>query len=96
MKNLDGLAVAVVDALARTVDGPKVGGRFDALEQRLAALEQKPSVKFCGVWDRDKAYRSGDAVVHSGGLWIARGEPTGPPNQDYVGWTLAVKSRSVR
>jgi hypothetical protein len=96
MKNLDGFADVVVDALARTVDGPKIAGRFAVLEQRLAALEQKPSVKFCGVWDRDRAYQSGDAVVHSGGLWVCRAATTGPPNQDFVGWTLAVKSRSIR
>ena len=39
-------------------------GRFETLEARLAALEKKPSVKFCGAFERGKAYVAGDACVH--------------------------------
>jgi hypothetical protein len=66
-----------------------------ALEARVALLEQKPHVKFCGVFESGKSYQPGDACTHSGGLWICRAATTGQPNQDFHGWTLAVKSRSV-
>jgi hypothetical protein len=66
-----------------------------ALEARVALLEQKPSVNFRGVFEPGKSYQPGDACTHSGGLWICRAETTGQPNQDFHGWTLAVKSRSI-
>lgn len=66
-----------------------------ALESRITALERKPHVKFCGVHEAGRSYEPGDAVTHGGGLWICRVETTGKPNQDFVGWTLAVKSRSI-
>jgi hypothetical protein len=66
-----------------------------ALETRLSALEQKPFVKFVGVFEQGKSYVPGDAVTHSGGLWICRAETTGQPNQDFHAWKLAVKSRSI-
>jgi BMFP domain-containing protein YqiC len=69
--------------------------RWLALEQRLTTMEQKPSVKFRGVYEQGKAYQPGDACTHSGGLWICRAATMGQPNQDYIGWSLAVKSRSI-
>jgi hypothetical protein len=59
------------------------------------AIEQKPSVKFRGVYEQGKAYEPGDACTHRGALWICRAATMGQPNQDYAGWQLAVKSRSV-
>jgi hypothetical protein len=69
--------------------------KIAALEARVQTLEQKPSVNFRGVFEPGKSYQPGDACTHSGGLWICRAETTGQPNQDYAGWTLAVKSRSI-
>ena len=78
------------------IAGPKIDGRFAALEARLAALEARPHVKFCGPWDSAKSYSAGDAVVFQGGLWVCRiAETTGRPNQAFHAWTLAVKSRSI-
>jgi hypothetical protein len=63
-----------------------------ALEERLAALEQKPSVKYRGVWAPGTMYAAGDAVTQQGSLWIARtNHLQSEPGVDFVGWTLAVK-----
>jgi hypothetical protein len=69
--------------------------RLDALESRLEALESKPDVKFCGVYESGRSYAPGDACTHSGGLWICKAATTGQPNHDYAGWQLAVKSRTI-
>jgi hypothetical protein len=65
------------------------------LQERVVLLEQKRSVNFRGVFEPGKSYQPGDACTHVGGLWICRAETTGQPNQDYAGWTLAVKSRLI-
>jgi hypothetical protein len=94
-KELDVLADQVALAMQSVVDDPKVSGRIEALEARVAALEAKPHVKFCGIYEPGRSYTPGDACTHGGGLWICKAATTGQPNQDYAGWTLAVKSRSI-
>ena len=92
----DKLADLLIDHTTRVLSGPKVNGRFTALEARLTALEARPHVKFCGPWADEKVYSAGDAVVFQGGLWVCRSaETTGRPNQAFHAWTLAVKSRSI-
>ena len=59
------------------------------LEKRLDALEKRPELKHCGVW-REKTYKAGSLVTHSGGLWIANKGTKQRPGQS--GWTLIVKS----
>ena len=85
----------VVACVKNTIEGPKIKDRFQAIEARLAALEAKQHVKFVGVWQQGKSYAPGDACTHGGGLWICKAATMGQPNQDYAGWTLAVKSRSL-
>lgn len=70
---------------------PPLEQRLAALEQREAAREAKPSIRFCGVWKDDHHYQPGDGVTHQGGLWICQRHQPGPPAQDFVGWQLAVK-----
>jgi hypothetical protein len=94
-KTASALADVVVDAMKRLVEGPKVAGRIQELEHRIAALEAKPHVKFCGVYESGRSYTPGDACTHGGGLWICKAATTGQPNQDYASWQLAVKSRSI-
>lgn len=47
--------------------------RLDALEQRVAALEARPSVQDKGVWRSGQCYQPGDIVSRSGSAWICRG-----------------------
>ena len=85
------LAAMVVDTIVKAVDGPRVGGLLAQLEARIAKLETKPFVKFCGTFEGGKSYDPGDAVVHASALWICRASTSGTPSKDFVGWQLALK-----
>ena len=87
----DAFAEMVVDAFKRVLEDPK--RRIADLEQRLAALESKPVVKFCGVHQEGRSYRPGDACTRQGALWICRAATAGVPGDDHESWTLAVKRR---
>ena len=84
-----GMAGPIVELVKRTVTPLKT--ELQALQQRLATLEAKPHVKFCGVYQSGQTYAPGDAVTHQGGLWVCKAETCGTPSQDFVGWQLAVK-----
>jgi hypothetical protein len=92
-KELESLMQGIVAGLKPTFETYK--SKIGTLEARVAVLEQKPSVNFRGVFEHGQSYQPGDACTHVGGLWICRAETTGQPNQDFHGWTLAVKSRSI-
>jgi hypothetical protein len=67
--------------------------KIDVLEARIKELEERPTIKYCGVWRDDATYDEGNAVTKSGSLWIARLNhiQSEPGNDGGVGWTLAVK-----
>jgi len=90
----DAFADAIVSTIKRSLEQPQA--RITALEQRLARLESKPHVKFCGVWTAGAQYAAGDAATHHGGLWIAKADTGGEPGKDFVGWQLAVKRGDAR
>ncbi len=90
-KDIDEMASAVAGAIRASIDGPRVGGRLEQLETRIAALEQKPHLKYCGVFESGRAYQPGDAVTRSGSLWVCNVQTTGEPGKDFVGWQLGVK-----
>ena len=92
----DKLADLLVDHTLRVLNGPKVAGRFAALEARIAQLETKPFVKFCGTFQGGTAYHPGDAVVHQSALWICKAATSGTPSKDFVGWQLALKRGDAR
>ena len=87
----EAMAEAVASAITGAIRGPRVQGRIEQLEARIAALEQKPFVKFCGTWQHDTAYEAGAAVVHHSALWICRQGTRGEPSKDFTSWQLAVK-----
>ena len=94
-KDIDEIASAVAGAIRAAIDGPRVGGRLEQLESRIAQLEQKPFVKFCGTWQHDTAYEAGAAVVHHSALWICKQGTRGEPSKDFSSWQLAVKRGSA-
>ena len=55
----ENLAEMIVTTIVKAIDGPKVGGRLAALETRIAQLETKPFVKFCGTFQGGKSYQPG-------------------------------------
>lgn len=61
-----------------------------ALEERIAALEARPTVKYLGVWKEGKAYVGGSMVTDKGSVWHAdRATMQRPGASD--DWVLAVK-----
>jgi hypothetical protein len=95
-KDLDALAEGVAIMVKSVVDGPRVHGRIEQLEARIAALEKRPAVKFCGVFEEGKTYCAGDACLHKSALWICREPTSGKPGEDFVGWQLALKRGDAR
>lgn len=49
-----------------------------------------PVMLYRGVYREDQQYQQGDAVTFGGGIWVARGKPTGKPTVAPE-WQLAVK-----
>ena len=47
--------------------------------------------RFCGVWERDRAYLPGDQVTHKGGLWHCHTPTRMTPGDGTDGWQLQVK-----
>jgi hypothetical protein len=86
-----GLAPVLRDYVAQQM--APLETRIKDLEQRLRDAETKV-MRFEGVWQREKTYGIGAAVVRSGSLWIAL-RPTcgtpGGPNEVDRDWQLAVK-----
>lgn len=64
----------------------------DEVARRLAALEQRANaLVYQGVWSADAQYVKGDAVTHSGSMWVAEGFADGERPGKSAVWKLAVK-----
>jgi hypothetical protein len=80
----------LVDVLQRTVNGPRVAGRFAALEMRIAELEARPVPSWAGTHAEGKTYSECAMVTHRGGLWLATRATVAPPGSG-PDWKLIVK-----
>ena len=47
-------------------------GRLDVLEQEIAELKARPTMKDAGTWSHGVTYLEGDIVSHSGSAWVCR------------------------
>lgn len=47
--------------------------------------------RFCGIWERERAYLPGDQVTHKGGLWHCHAPTRNTPGDGDDGWQLQVK-----
>lgn len=71
----------------------------EALTKRLADIEARPTLKFCGRWEEGE-YQAGSVVEHGGSMWITTVRTTQKPTSGDA-WQLAVrrgrdgKSRNV-
>ncbi len=82
----DLVVVCMKDAIA----GPKVGGRFESLEARVAELEQRPTPIYRGTHQQGKSYLANSLTTRAGSLWIALATTTTTPGTD-ASWRLIVK-----
>ena len=90
-KDIDEMASAVAGAIRAAIDGPRVGGRLEQLESRIAQLEQRPLLKYAGVWKSGESYVEGQLTTHAGGLWLSTDPTTLTPGTPGSGWRLIVK-----
>ncbi|MGO7820472.1 transposase [Rhizobium ruizarguesonis] len=67
--------------------------KLEGLADRVEALE-KGGIRYVGTYQRASSYAKGDAVTHSGSLWIAlKAVPEGAaPGSDPVYWQMAAKA----
>ena len=71
--------------------GADLTARAYDLDMRIRALEDRPKLHYCGLWDTAKTYERGSFVTWGGSMWatdtLTKGqEPGGGSNV----WTLAV------
>lgn len=60
---------------------------------RIAELEQRPGMKYEGVWDERAVYRVGDFVTKGGSMWHCFDTNTGVlPGSNSDVWKLAVRA----
>jgi hypothetical protein len=92
LKQLDALSGAVVDTIKRTVTGPLVKDRFEALERRIAQLEARPTLKDGGIWKHGATYALGDVAQFSGSAWVCtKAHLASGPTADHTCWRLWIK-----
>ena len=68
-----------------------VGRELSRLEQEIAELRSRPTMKYCGVWDDQKVYIVGDFVTDGGSLWHCSDANCGVRPGSSDAWQLAVK-----
>ena len=66
--------------------------RLDALQRRVEELEQRPQVRWMGVYQDGQQYAVGTLVTRSGSLWLATERTGGVPGKEGSGWKLVVKA----
>ena len=90
-KDIDAMVSAIAGAIKGAIEGPRVHGRIAELEQRIKALEQRPLLKYAGVWRSGNSYAEGQLTTHQGGLWLSTDPTTSTPGTPGSGWRLIVK-----
>src|SRR5262245_12059420 len=82
----------VLSALSPIIERIAVQERELAdVKRRLAVVEAKRVIEYCGVWELGRKYVRGSAVTHDGRLWIAQSETDQRPGNGATAWRLAVK-----
>jgi chitodextrinase len=97
MSNIEALADEAVKSiksyigrqLAETAAG--LSAQIAKVEQRLARVENRPQLRYAGVWKAGTVYAEHTAVTHDGSIWIAREATSIRPGDGSGAWILAVK-----
>jgi hypothetical protein len=93
--------VSLVVALSKELhaERKRVGDLVTALaamQLRLAVLEQRPALRYCGTWRQSGHYSEGALITRAGGLWLAERETDRTPGTESSGWKLIVKEGAAR
>jgi hypothetical protein len=79
------------------LEGLRMAGREKRLEleKRVEALEKRPVLRHCGIWQEGKAYTEHNLVTLRGSMWLClRGTRKAVPGQSN-NWQLVVKRGEV-
>lgn len=80
----------LTDRMIAAVKG-YVGRQLTPLADRIAALEQRKSFEYRGIWSADETYQSDDFVTHDGSMWHTDSETRARPGSPGSPWQLCVK-----
>ncbi len=86
--DVDATAGALIDIIAANI-APLVA-QVEQLQQRIAALEARPALKFVGPWRDGTNYLAG-SIVQKHGLWLAESDTHATPGEENSGWRLILK-----
>jgi len=63
-------------------------------ELRAELLSNQSELRYLGIFDRERGYKLGNFVTHSGSMWHANRATNGEvPGDGSDAWTLCVKGR---
>jgi hypothetical protein len=75
-----------------TTEAGTADASLKGLATRLAALEARPTMSYCGVYDASRTYFKGDCVTDHGSIWHCEAVVSDVrPGEGSRAWTLAVK-----
>jgi hypothetical protein len=103
------ISIELADACAEVINAAlkPIRERLDAsekrvkeleteLDARVKALEDRPTLRYCGIYEAGATYRPGDFVTNDGHTWacksITRVRPTFGSEAASAFWTLACKA----
>ncbi|MBR1154818.1 hypothetical protein JQ575_29940 [Bradyrhizobium sp. JYMT SZCCT0428] len=95
LKEIEALMAAMATPIRDFVEKSMRPGidRLIKLEQIAADIQQRPTLKYLGIWSAEKSYEPGTFVTHSGSIWYTDVKSVGvrPGEGANVIWKLAVK-----
>lgn len=86
------LAVAPLKARIAALEAKADGTGARDYDARIKALEDRPALRYGGVYESGVTYREGTLVTRSGGLWLALKDTSRQPGTAPDDWRLVVKS----
>lgn len=88
-----GGAAVGVDLADRLAAGVRVyvSRTVAPLAERLATIEARGEVKYCGVWQAAGIYKRGNLCTRDGSLWVAVRDTTSSPPGPGPDWQLCAK-----
>jgi hypothetical protein len=95
VREIEGMVGALAPAIKTFVEKSMrpVMDQFITLEQKVAEIQQRPTLKYRGVWSAQETYPASTFITHAGSVWHSDVESTGvrPGEGGNVIWRLAVK-----
>jgi hypothetical protein len=82
---------AILEAVGPVIAA--ISGDLAALKRQVKELQERPTLKYHGVWSAGKTYAENSLVTHAGSLWIAKKTTAAYPggNAEPGSWQLCCK-----